>query len=75
MIGKRLFSKKVFSSTHEAIKDIKDGSFLMVGGFGVGGTPNGLINALKDQGTKNLTIASNNCGVVDWGLGLLLEKN
>jgi 3-oxoacid CoA-transferase subunit A len=47
----------------------------MVGGFGVGGTPNGLISALRDQGTKNLTIASNNCGVADWGLGLLLEKN
>jgi acyl CoA:acetate/3-ketoacid CoA transferase alpha subunit len=48
MLGKRFFSNKVFNSTSEAIKDIKDGSFLMVGGFGVGGTPNGLITALRE---------------------------
>lgn len=47
-MGKKFFSQKVFKTTQEAVKDIKDGSFLMVGGFGVGGTPNGLITALRD---------------------------
>jgi 3-oxoacid CoA-transferase subunit A len=44
----------------------------MVGGFGVCGTPNALIEAVRDLGVRNLTIASNNCGVADYGLGLLL---
>ncbi len=46
---------------------------LLVGGFGLVGIPENLIIALRDQGTKDLTCVSNNCGVDDWGLGLLLQ--
>src|SRR5881392_1347196 len=65
---------KVMSSFREAISDIKDGSTLIVGGFGLCGIPECSIQALKEQGTKNLTVVSNNCGVDDWGLGLLLAN-
>jgi 3-oxoacid CoA-transferase len=52
---------------------IKDGSTLLVGGFGVSGTPTALINGVKDLGVKNLTVVSNNCGMDDVGLGVLLR--
>lgn len=58
----------------EAIKDIQDGATLMVGGFGLVGIPEQLILALVEKGTKELTVISNNCGVDDWGLGLLLKN-
>lgn len=45
----------------------------MVGGFGLCGTPNKLIEGVRDLGVKDLTVVSNNCGVEDWGLGLLLQ--
>jgi 3-oxoacid CoA-transferase len=64
---------KVFKSASEAVKDVHDGSQLLVGGFGLCGTPMKLIEALKQKGTKNLTVVSNNCGVDDWGLGVLLQ--
>ncbi|MDN4072303.1 CoA transferase subunit A [Fictibacillus terranigra] len=67
--------KPVLSSFKEAVKDIQDGSVLMVGGFGLVGIPENLILALVEKGTKDLTIISNNCGVDDWGLGLLLKNN
>jgi 3-oxoacid CoA-transferase subunit A len=51
---------------------VRDGMLLAVGGFGLCGIPEALILALRDTGTRNLTIASNNAGVDDWGLGLLL---
>lgn len=57
-----------------AIVDIPDGATVMVGGFGLCGNPENLIRALHQQGTKNLTIISNNCGVDGKGLGLLLEN-
>lgn len=50
-----------------------DGMTVMVGGFGLCGIPENLIFALRDTGVKNLTVISNNCGVDDWGLGLLLQ--
>jgi 3-oxoacid CoA-transferase subunit A len=67
-------NSKVMSSFMEAISDIKDGSTLVVGGFGLSGIPELAIEALKEQGTKDLTVVSNNCGVDDWGLGLLLAN-
>jgi 3-oxoacid CoA-transferase subunit A len=63
---------KVFSSAAEAVADIPDGATLAVGGFGLCGNPMELIRALHDAGTTDLRIVSNNCGVDDWGLGLLL---
>ncbi|SMQ72866.1 3-oxoacid CoA-transferase subunit A [Bacillus sp. OV166] len=65
---------KLMNSFNEAVKDIKDGSTLVVGGFGLCGIPELTIQALVEQGTKELTVVSNNCGVDDWGLGLLLAN-
>ena len=59
---------------HEALAGIRDGATLMVGGFGLVGIPENLIIGLRDLGTKDLTVISNNCGVDDWGLGLLLQN-
>jgi len=65
---------KVYPSAGEALKGIvKDGQLLAVGGFGLCGIPEALIEALKDSGTKNLTVISNNAGVDGFGLGKLLE--
>ncbi|WP_078597368.1 CoA transferase subunit A [Evansella clarkii] len=66
--------KEVYSSFTDAVADIKDGSTIMVGGFGLCGIPENLIKGLRETGVKDLTIISNNCGVDDWGLGLLLEN-
>jgi 3-oxoacid CoA-transferase subunit A len=64
---------KVVASADEAIHDIADHSTLVVGGFGLCGIPENLINALVKKGIKGLTCVSNNAGVDDWGLGLLLQ--
>ncbi|GIV29746.1 MAG: succinyl-CoA--3-ketoacid-CoA transferase [Bacteroidia bacterium] len=64
---------KVVKNADEAIKDIQDGATLMVGGFGLCGIPENLIAALVRKGVKNLTCISNNAGVDDFGLGLLLQ--
>ncbi|MEQ7052389.1 CoA transferase subunit A [Paenibacillaceae sp. P-4] len=66
--------RKVVHSAAEAIKGIQDGATLIVGGFGLCGIPELAIAALRDCGVKNLTVVSNNCGVDDWGLGLLLAN-
>ncbi len=63
---------KVLASTEEAVADIADGSVLAVGGFGLCGVPIALIDALLAQGVRNLTTISNNCGVDDQALGVLL---
>ncbi len=63
------------TSFTEAVQDIQDGATLIVGGFGLSGIPEKLIHVLKERGTKDLTVVSNNCGVDDWGLGLLLANN
>ena len=65
---------KVVSNAEEAIRDIQDGSTLMFGGFGLCGIPENCIKALVKKGIKNLTCISNNAGVDDFGLGLLLQK-
>ncbi|QJD82805.1 CoA transferase subunit A [Cohnella herbarum] len=66
--------KELLTSFTDAVNAIPDGATLMVGGFGLVGIPENLIAALADLGTRNLTIISNNCGVDDWGLGLLLRN-
>lgn len=63
---------KVRTSIDEAIHDIQDGATIMVGGFGLVGIPEKLIEGLLRKGTRNLTIISNNCGVDDYALGTLL---
>lgn len=65
---------KVVSDAREAIEGIRDGMTLMVGGFGLSGIPENSINALSESGLKELTCISNNAGVDDFGLGLLLKK-
>lgn len=66
--------KPVLTSYREAISGIRDGMTLMVGGFGLCGIPENLILALAESGVRDLTVISNNCGVDDWGLGLLLHN-
>lgn len=63
---------KSYPSAAAAVADIPDGASLAVGGFGLSGNPIALIEALLAQGTTDLSIVSNNCGVDDWGLGILL---
>lgn len=65
---------KVFEAAMDAIYDIEDGATIMVGGFGLCGNPENLIRALREKGTKDLTIISNNCGIDDEGLGILLAN-
>jgi 3-oxoacid CoA-transferase subunit A len=65
---------KVVSNADEAIRDIEDGATLMVGGFGLCGVPVDLIFAVHRKGVKNLTTVSNNAGVDDFGLGMLLKS-
>ena len=66
--------EKVFQSAEKAMQElIFDGMKIAAGGFGLCGIPEELINALKLSGVKNLTIASNNAGVDDFGIGLLLQ--
>lgn len=64
---------KVVSSLTEALADVQDGATILVGGFGLCGIPEQLILALREKGVKDLTCISNNAGVDDWGIGLLLQ--
>jgi 3-oxoacid CoA-transferase A subunit len=64
---------KVVPTADEAVRDIGDGATLVVGGFGLCGIPENLINALVRSKVRQLTCVSNNAGVDDWGLGLLLQ--
>ena len=67
--------KKVFPSAAEALKGVVcDGQLLAVGGFGLCGIPEALIDALRDSGVKDLSVISNNAGVDGFGLGKLLES-
>ena len=65
---------KVVKSYDEALQGLTNDMFLMVGGFGLCGIPENLIQKIHDMGTTGLTIASNNAGVDGFGLGILLEK-
>jgi 3-oxoacid CoA-transferase subunit A len=64
---------KLVSSADEAVADVFDGATLIVGGFGLCGIPENLLAALERKGVGDLTVVSNNCGVDDWGLGILLQ--
>jgi acyl CoA:acetate/3-ketoacid CoA transferase alpha subunit len=64
---------KVYNNAYEAIYDIPDNCTIMLGGFGLCGIPENCINALREKGVKGLTCISNNAGVDDFGLGLLLQ--
>ena len=66
--------KKVYTNADEALKDIMDGQVLMLGGFGLCGIPENGINALVKKAIKNLTCISNNAGVDDFGIGLMLKQ-
>ena len=66
--------RKVITGAAEAVALIPDGATVMVGGFGLCGIPENLILALRDRGTRDLTIISNNAGVDGYGLGILLES-
>ncbi len=65
---------KVVADAADAVADIPEGASLAVGGFGLCGIPSALIHALLDRQTGGLRVVSNNCGVDDWGLGLLLRE-
>ncbi len=65
---------KIFNNADEAIADIQDGAVLMLGGFGLCGIPENCIAALVNKGIKQLTCISNNAGVDDFGIGLLLRQ-
>src|SRR6201985_862856 len=65
---------KVFINADDAIKDIPDGATIMLGGFGLCGIPENSISALVKKGVKDLTCISNNAGVDDFGIGLMLHK-
>ncbi len=65
--------EKVCKNAFEGIKGVADGMTLLFGGFGLCGIPENSILALREIGVKNLTCVSNNAGVDDWGLGLLLQ--
>lgn len=64
---------KVVNSYEEAMAGLEDGMTIIAGGFGLCGIPEGLIARIEKMGTKALTVVSNNCGVDDFGLGLLLQ--
>ncbi|HZF53198.1 MAG TPA: CoA transferase subunit A [Polyangiaceae bacterium] len=65
---------KVYKGAIDAVRDIPDGAVILAGGFGLCGIPENCIAALRELGTKDLTVVSNNCGVDDFGLGILLRN-
>jgi 3-oxoacid CoA-transferase subunit A len=65
---------KVYPDAKAALKDVPDGATILAGGFGLCGIPENCIAALRELGPKNLTVVSNNCGVDDFGLGILLAN-
>ncbi|MFL0800474.1 MAG: CoA transferase subunit A [Agarilytica sp.] len=65
---------KVVNTFEEAMAGLEDDMTIIAGGFGICGVQQGLIEQIKKMGVKGLTIASNNCGLQDYGLGILLEK-
>jgi 3-oxoacid CoA-transferase subunit A len=66
---------KVLTSAAEAVSTIPDGATIMIGGFGLCGIPENLIAALRERGTRSLTVISNNAGVDDFGIGVLLKTH
>jgi 3-oxoacid CoA-transferase subunit A len=73
MSQKHSYISKVVADAHEAVQGLEDGMTVMFGGFGLCGIPENSISAIRDKGTNNITCISNNAGVDDFGLGLLLK--
>jgi 3-oxoacid CoA-transferase subunit A len=65
---------KVYNNAFDAVADIQNGAVIMLGGFGLCGIPENSITALVEKGTKNLTCISNNAGIDDFGIGLMLQQ-
>lgn len=63
---------KTEKTIHEIVDEMHNGATILVGGFGLCGIPEIAIDAIREKGIKDLTVVSNNCGIDDWGLGLLL---
>lgn len=74
MIDKVVLAPSPREAAARAVADIPNGATLIVGGFGLCGIPENLIQALAERGVHDLTCVSNNCGVDDWGLGVLLGR-
>lgn len=72
--GKHPGLNKVVDSYDEALEGLRDGMTVLAGGFGLCGVPENLIAQIKKMGVRDLTVVSNNCGVDDFGLGVLLEN-
>ena len=72
MLAYRHFAK-FYASSAEAVADVQDGSKLLVGGFGLSGCPENLLRAINAKKVVDLDVVSNNCGVENFGLGLLLK--
>jgi 3-oxoacid CoA-transferase subunit A len=66
---------KRVANAETAIADLKDGATILMGGFGLCGIPEKLIEAVRRKGTRDLTVVSNNAGVADWGIGRLLDTH
>lgn len=64
----------VCSNIQEALEGMRDGASVMAGGFGLVGIPEKLIQGVRESGVRGLTVISNNCGVDEWGLGILLQN-
>ena len=65
---------KTEKSIHEIVGEMRDGATILVGGFGLCGIPETAIEVIRQKGVKDLTVVSNNCGIDDWGLGVLLAN-
>ena len=74
MIDKVVRGASPRDAAAQAVRDIPSGATLLVGGFGLCGIPENLIGALAEREVSSLTCVSNNCGVDDWGLGILLGR-
>ncbi|EDV96845.1 succinyl-CoA:3-ketoacid-coenzyme A transferase, mitochondrial [Drosophila grimshawi] len=72
--GKHRRQGKIYESATDAVADVKDGSKILFGGFGICGIPEKMIDALKQKGVKDITAVSNNGGVDDCGLGVLIKQ-
>lgn len=70
----RIMHAKYYDNIDRAIDDVNDGSTILMGGFGLSGIPENLIQALRRKGSKELTCVSNNVGLDDFGIGLLLKE-
>lgn len=74
-LRRSLSTSKVIQNPRDIIKAIPNGSKILVGGFGLCGVPENTIRYAVESGIKDLTVVSNNCGIADWGLGLLLNTH